>query len=83
MRQFTVDHLLFIYLGDKGFSYVWNKKESRFKKDFGHSQNLSYIEIPRICIYNKTNLTKRQKKVPKQFQIVVGILGTPVGSQLR
>ena len=23
---------------------VWNKKESQFKKDFGHSQNLSYIE---------------------------------------
>ena len=23
------------------FSCVWNKKESRFKKDFVHSQNLS------------------------------------------
>jgi hypothetical protein len=23
------------------FSSVWNKNESRFKKDFGHSQNLS------------------------------------------
>ena len=25
----------------QGFSCVWNKKESRFKKEFGHSQNLS------------------------------------------
>ena len=25
----------------QGFSCVWNKKESRFKKDFCHSQNVS------------------------------------------
>ena len=25
----------------QGFSCVWNKKEYQFKKDFGHSQNLS------------------------------------------
>ena len=30
-----------IYIGNYGLSGVWNKKESRFKKDFGHSQNLS------------------------------------------
>ena len=24
-----------------GFCCVWNEKESRFKKDFGHTQNLS------------------------------------------
>ena len=46
-------------------------------------QTETFSVFDNICKYNKTNLTKRQKKLPKQFQIVVRILGTPVGSQLR
>ena len=49
----------------------------------GIPQTETFSVFDNICKYNKTNLTKRQKKVPKQFQIVVRILGTPVGSQLR
>ena len=36
-----VSDVLFVKFAFQGFSCVWNEKESWFKKDFGHSQNLS------------------------------------------
>ena len=68
-----------------GILYQKKKKVEQWPStnSSGIPQTETFSVFDNICKYNKINLTKRQKKVPKQFQIVVGILGTPVGSQLR
>ena len=50
----------------------------------GIPQTETFSVFDNICKYIQQNkFNKKAEKVPKQFQIVVRILGTPVGSQLR